>query len=675
MAANGTSNTGGGSPSKRKKEKSSSSNAPTPTNNPDATTTNNVRARGRSSAPSTNASSKTYLLFLATCIFVTMTGNFLHHRIGDPHNIHRHAMQRFEMEHLGGRQKVAHEEKKKPYKLLKGVSFGALPAETAAGAAAAAGGLRPAERGGAGDGSESMEHEWKEEPMHDLAGLSCADHGGPSDELAVGEMVYWKDIPSDAAFKSPIGNDVGGRKKYLTFEPDGGGFNNARMSMETIIVMSHAMGRTLVLPPSQGIYLLRKDRDKQRVHFSFEDFYHMEQVGYEHEGLDIISMEEFLKAEAMTGNLRNKTSGVVVYPPNNRTNWDGMDAKPLKEYLRDVTLTPLDWDPGRCLAAFPSDDGPQHFEELNGMLAEIKKGGFPNWNKFTDNPVDVDASPVDRLREAVSKGTKKLCIYDQEMQSAPVVHFMCYHKMRVRMLTHFYAFLFFEDWRHDLWSKRFVRDHLRYSDVIQCAAARVVAAVRKRARDRGKNKNPNGEFDSFHIRRGDFQYKNTRLEADEIYNHSRAEIPDGSTVFVATDHQGKPFFKPLAKHYDLVFLNDFKEELKDVNTNFFGMIDQLVASRGRVFFGCYHSTFSGFIFRIRGYHAQKEKLDGWEQGKIHNSFYYTGEKEKYSYEHYLPVHSPIYSREFPVSWRNIDQGLDLVDVAAAKEVVELEQHI
>lgn len=35
-------------------------------------------------------------------------------------------------------------------------------------------------------------------------------------------------------------------------------------------------------------------------------------------------------------------------------------------------------------------------------------------------------------------------------------------------------FLFFADWRHDLWTKRFVRDHLRYVDEIQCAAARVV---------------------------------------------------------------------------------------------------------------------------------------------------------------------------------------------------------
>ena len=339
-----------------------------------------------------------------------MVGNFLHHRIAEPHSLHARSMHTFEREHLGGHMKEKDREAKIAKKQKKALEF-------------------------------TQQHQ--QAPLHDLAGLSCADHGGPSNEVAA-EMVYWSDIPSDADFKSPIGaHDT--QKKYLTFEPDGGGFNNIRMSLETIIVMAHAMGRILVMPPSQGMYLLRKDRDKQKVHFSFDDFYHMEQVGFEHAGLDIISMEQFLMTEAMTGNLKNKTTGKVSLPPNNRTNWDGMDPKELKEYLRDVALTPLDWTPGSCLAAFPSDDGTEHFDELNEMMADVTKN-FPAWKDFQNKPVPVDASPLERLREAVGGQVRRLCIYDEEMQQAPVVHFMCYHKLRVRMLTHFYSFLFFEVW-------------------------------------------------------------------------------------------------------------------------------------------------------------------------------------------------------------------------------------
>ena len=192
-----------------------------------------------------------------------------------------------------------------------------------------------------------------------------------------------------------------------------------------------------------------------------------------------------------------------------------------------------------------------------------------------------------------------------------------------------------------------------------------MAALRERSRNRG---NSNGEYDSFHIRRGDFQYKDMLLDANAIYANVKEEIPDNTTVFVATDHQGKPFFKPLADRYDLVFLHDFAKELEGVNSNLFGMIDQLVASRGRVFFGCMHSTFSGFIFRMRGYHSQKDKADGWERGALHKSFYYTSAAAKRNYELYTPMHPAIYSREFPTSWRDIDRGIEELSTTAASAV-------
>ena len=58
-------------------------------------------------------------------------------------------------------------------------------------------------------------------------------------------MMYWNDYPSDAAYVSPYWDSK--TTRYLTFEPDKGGWNNVRMNLETVIVMAHAMGRILVM--------------------------------------------------------------------------------------------------------------------------------------------------------------------------------------------------------------------------------------------------------------------------------------------------------------------------------------------------------------------------------------------------------------------------------------------
>ena len=88
--------------------------------------------------------------------------------------------------------------------------------------------------------------------------------------------------------------------------------------------------------------------------------------------------------------------------------------------------------------------------------------------------------------------------------------------------------------------------------------------------------------------------------------------------------------------YNVYFLDDFKHLFEDLNTNYYGMLDQLIASKGRTFIGTFHSTFTGYINRMRGYHSQKNKLEGYETGMI-RSYYFNPEDRKNAMLKYAPV--------------------------------------
>ena len=379
--------------------------------------------------------------------------------------------------------------------------------------------------------------------------------------------------------------------------------------METAVAMAHAMGRTLVMPPEQKMYLLGKKDKHSKNTLSFEDFYHFDSVAVEHAGVEVISTEEFLEREIMSGNIRHPQTRDFMHPPQNKTDWHGIGTyhsqtfKELASFLREAGISST-WDYSECIVAFPKRTGPGTSNELEGLLQDILNDGDrqARMRSYDGNPTPVDASPRDRMREMLA-GRDHLCVYNETLQQAPVFHFPGGGKYR--LLIHFYAFMFFEDYRQDLWTKRFVRDHLRYVDEIQCAAARVVAAVRQKARHHG---NPHGLFDSFHIRRGDLQYKDCFIEADEILdNVGNLLLEKNSTIFIATDERNMTYFDPLREHYHLYFLHDFMDEVGSINKNFYGMLDQRIASRGRTFFGVSwpHFNFVPFVGAIDCIHISR----------------------------------------------------------------------
>jgi hypothetical protein len=228
------------------------------------------------------------------------------------------------------------------------------------------------------------------------------------------------------------------------------------MSAETMLGLAMAMGRTLVLPPSFHIaHLGKKENYSKTYHFS--DFFHMEKTGKNYyDAYDIITTEEFLLTEAMVGKLRRKQTGVILFPPENRTNWDGCtfsELDLLRQYLRDVAITPR-WRTSECFVYFPSSKSRTTISQLTECMASLRHDSNTTTNMSL--PIPVDSSTCDRLRE-FAVGRQQVCLYDEWLQQQDYLHFECCRPTDI--LIHFYAFLFFEDWQEDLWIKRFIRDH------------------------------------------------------------------------------------------------------------------------------------------------------------------------------------------------------------------------
>jgi len=384
----------------------------------------------------------------------------------------------------------------------------------------------------------------------------------------------------------------------------------ADWTTENVLVLAHATGRTLVLPP-------RNELNHLKGTHSFEDFFNIDAINTHQEGINIISMEEFLHREALPGKLYDvgcTSNDCALLPPESRIDWNGHNLVDLYMYLERIGTVP-EWNtyPPKCALVIPGTDS------------------YGNANENHLHKVDSNLP---------------ICTYNSN-DSRNVLH------LSTRILAPFYSFILFEDESQGLFAKRFIRDFLHYNDEVLCGSARIIRAIEHYAVSMGF---PTTEFYSMHIRRGDFsiQYPEGAVSAEDLVLQTEAGgIPEKKLVYIATDEKDKAFFQPFKDKYHVVFLDDFADHFKSLDSAYYGLLDQLVASKGEVFFGTWPSTFSSYINRLRGYYSIK---DGIETGGKINSFYFSKDHKHIMME-YKSVDEPSVSwmREYPDAWYLIDQ--------------------
>lgn len=108
---------------------------------------------------------------------------------------------------------------------------------------------------------------------------------------------------------------------------------------------------------------------------------------------------------------------------------------------------------------------------------------------------------------------------------------------------------------------------------------------------------------AIHIRRDDFQHKELFISCEEILDPLLTIVPKGAKLYIATDHNDKSFFEPLIQKYQVSFYDDLvaKLQLPHFDEKWIPAIEQLICTRGLKFIGMKYSTFSSYIYRLRGY--------------------------------------------------------------------------
>ena len=237
--------------------------------------------------------------------------------------------------------------------------------------------------------------------------------------------------------------------------------------------------------------------------------------------------------------------------------------------------------------------------------------------------------------------------YGSKMADAPVLHFRTGDSDDYRILNHFYSTIYFTDPRVDNYYRRFIRDFIHYRDSIFCAAGKIIRLVQAEGKRRGfqVDEEGAGAYSALHVRRGDLQFKEAIVSAEEWSTYTAKLCHKNEIIYIATDETNKAFFSPIAKHHDLRFLSDYhkKAGLDKLDSKYLGMVESVVASRGRLFVGTWHSTFSGYIMRLRGYYGASKM-----------SNYYSFRPRRFVMHKFTYPSGNYAAREFPSAWLGID---------------------
>lgn len=421
-------------------------------------------------------------------------------------------------------------------------------------------------------------------------------------------MLYWHTTQQHARENFHFPSLVDG--KYLTFEPDFGGFNNIRMGFEFAVLLAALMGRTLVLPPPLGWYLLDWGAYAEGSGTSrFEEFFDISDLN---KVVPTLTTRAFIDKEAKNLGIPLEYWNFTNTPKNQELSQSWI------HFLRENAFTPK-WNPLQSVVCWPT--------------------------KKSILKLDED------ILEHYTRGKHKV-EYTEKLRRKAILHFPMDYDNGHRLFGQVSSSIVFADdaLRHA--SNRLRRNHIHYRNEIFYVASKVVNFLGA------------GMYTSLHVRRGELQYHHVKIKAHSTLENIEALLTPKQKIYISTDESPEFFDIIENAGYQVYHWSDFNTDKGGnvldgvyIDKKIRGMIEQVIAAMGNRFFGTKLSTFSAFIYRLRGYmHSSKIPTEydvEYDTNIYYHNNKHTGITESDRAETLKEMGPNDWDREFVSSWTDL----------------------
>jgi hypothetical protein len=309
------------------------------------------------------------------------------------------------------------------------------------------------------------------------------------------------------------------------------------------------------------------------------------------------------------------TGRTLVLPPATRLYLLGDEPRLLQDFLDLDSLR-------RYLPVLTADEFVAAVKADSSIAVDnsyhdyMKRNAFmPDWNGLNDVllfPTEaLDIRPELRTRLASpSQINRRHVTFSADSEQCDILYFPMNTEHRMFGVAE--CFFMFGDEKLERKARRLLRDAIRYrSEIIELAEAAINCEVLG-----GK------AYAAMHVRRGDFQYGETQIDARQIVENTQSLLQSNQPVYLATDESDAGFLGVLRERLDLTTFQDLPADIvAKVPHHWCGIIETLIcaAAPGR-FIGTRLSTFSARIAILRG-HLSFTK--GGDCEAIDTTLYYT----------------------------------------------------